>query len=74
MLFNYILCLLLMCIMGFFIGYYFGKILDKKSIHGIIIVDDVEESYFFQMNSEDIKNPKYKKIIFNIEHKHGSQK
>lgn len=44
------------------------------TINGIIEVDDENESYFFRMSSEDIKNPKNNRIIFMIQHKNNSQK
>lgn len=56
----------------FIIGYVIGifHILYKyKEIYGIIVIDDENESYFFKMPSDEIKDIKKKYVRFKIEHK-----
>lgn len=59
------------------VGYVLGIIyvLYKfRTIHGVIVVDDENESYFFKLSSDEIKNTKNSYITFKIEHRKDSQK
>ena len=69
---------------GIYIGYIFCSFIffvlgclvtcfKYGTVNGIIEVDDENESYYFKMSSEDIKNPKNNRIIFMIQHKNNSQ-